>query len=167
MVGLKSQAGFTLVEMSITVAIIGILAAIAVPTFINVLPRVRLNNNTTTLANEVSLSRVRAIAKSTRFRIAFDPAADTYDLQRENAGAWVTMAKNKISGSDLVGVTNLLAANALVADWNGTLSVPFGARGLITLRTPEGSYQKRVVVEASGRVQVERSFDGGASWQGD
>ena len=163
----SGEAGLTLVEISVVIAVIGILAALAMPSVINTMPKVRLNNNAMTLSSEVSLARVRAIAKSTRFRIVFHPAAETYDLQRESGGAWVAMATNKVSGSDLVGTANLLQADTLIADWNGSVNVAFGNRGLITLQTPDGAYRKRIAVESTGRVVVERSFDAGATWQGD
>jgi prepilin-type N-terminal cleavage/methylation domain-containing protein len=160
----RNESGVTLVELSVTVAIIGIVATIALPSFFKVMPKVRLNNDTMLLSNDVSLARVRAIAKSTRFRILFDAAADTYRLQQESGG-WVTVTTNKLGGSDLVSVANFRDANAVIADWNGAMSVAFGGQGLITLRSSDGATYKRIAVEPIGRVYVERSTDGGTTWQ--
>lgn len=161
------EAGYTLVEMAVTVAIVGILAAIAVPTFKGLMPKIRLNNDTMLLSNEVALSRVRAIAKSTRFRLAFSTADNSYAIQRESGGVFSSIATTRLNGSRFVSVANFISANEVIADTNGAMSVAYGSQGLITLKTPDGSIQKRVVVEPVGRVTVEKSPDGGATWMAD
>lgn len=162
------DAGVTLVEVSVTVAIIGILAAIALPSFKGLMPKIRLNSDTMTLSNEVSLSRVRAIAKSTRFRITFSVApTNSYTLWREVGGAFSPITTNKMSGSVLASVTNFTSANEVIADTNGAMSVAYGSQGEIVVQTPDGSIQKRVLVEPVGRIIVQKSMDGGVSWQAD
>ena len=165
---MQSQSGLTLVEVSIVVAILGIVAALAVPSLRATIPKVRLGNATVTLANEISLARVRAIAKGSRFRIAFatapTPAVDSYILQHEVSGAWVPLGTTLLSGTELASVTNFRDANAVIADINGTMSVFFNSQGIVTLTTPDGSHQKRVLVEPVGRVFIERSGDGGTTW---
>lgn len=49
--GLKAMGGFTLIELMITVAIIGILAAVAVPAYQDYVQRGKLQEATTTLSD--------------------------------------------------------------------------------------------------------------------
>jgi Tfp pilus assembly protein FimT len=160
-----SQSGVTLVEISVILAIIGILAALGTASLRGTMPRIRLGNNASTLANEISLARVRAISKSARFRINFAPAGESYTLERENApNVWVGMGTTNLTGTDLVSATNFLDANTVIADINGTMSVAFNSQGVVILATPDGFIQKRILVEPIGRVYLERSGDGGSSW---
>jgi len=168
---IRKVSGYSLVEVMITIAIIGVVAAIAIPSFKGLMPKLRLNNDTMILSNEVSLSRVRAIAKSVRFKVKFNTASNSYALQREIIPTlpalpyFSTITTNNMSGSKFVSVTGFTDADEVIADTNGAMSVSFGGKGYITVKTPDGSIQKRVVVEPVGRVTVERSFDGGTSWQ--
>lgn len=58
------QTGFTLIEIMIVVAIVGVLAALGVPSFLQSLQRYELMQATTTLASRLQSARVAAISQS-------------------------------------------------------------------------------------------------------
>ena len=166
----RAQAGFTLVEVMIVLAIIGIMAAIGIPSFKDLVPRIRLNNNTMVLANEIAAARVRAISKSTDFRITFNPdpantyAIEKYDETAPGSGvwAWQSMGETKMPGTVLVGASGFTTAQ-MVAYASGQVNVPLGGpAAIIELRTERAmDIRKRIRVEPTGRTYVER-WRGGA-----
>jgi prepilin-type N-terminal cleavage/methylation domain-containing protein len=58
------QAGFTLIEVMVVVAIVGVLAALGVPSFLQSIQRYTLMQATTTLASRLQSARVAAISQS-------------------------------------------------------------------------------------------------------
>jgi len=156
MTGLRKQAGFTLVELMVAVAIIGIMAAIGIPSFIGIMPRMRLNSNVMVLSNEIALARVRAISKSTDFRIEFDLANNSYTPAKFQAGAWQSLGTTKLTGSDLINAAGFNVAQTLIAMGNGQVNVPLNSQAVIELRTPDGVNRKQIVVEPTGRMFVQR-----------
>lgn len=57
----KHQNGFTLVELMITIAILAIVAAMAVPSFNSVISAQNLKASTESLASEIKVARTKAI----------------------------------------------------------------------------------------------------------
>lgn len=168
--GLRGEDGFSLVELSVTVAVIGIMAALAFPSLKGVMPRIRLDNNTMLLANEINLVRRQAMAKSADFSIVVNAAADSYTLRKWNeaTSAWQSMGTNKMTGTDIGSVTGFSSADTLVAQAGGTMNVPLTVGGAvnfgyITLQTPDGSQKKRIKVEYLGRISVQKWLVG-TSW---
>jgi type IV fimbrial biogenesis protein FimT len=81
--------GFTLVELMITISIIGILGLLVVPGILNYLPAYRVNSAAKSLATEMNLVRMRAIAHNRVHRVAF---TGTQEIQiwEDDDNDWAT-----------------------------------------------------------------------------
>ena len=72
------QRGFTLVEVMIVVAIIGIFAAIALPNFLSWLPNIRLKAAARDLYSNMHKTRTEAVKTNHDWAIVFDTANNRY-----------------------------------------------------------------------------------------
>ena len=75
---MKRQNGFTLMELMVVVAIIGILSAVAVPNFISYRSNQRLGASAREILAAVKKTRIRAINEQATTVITFDVANDSY-----------------------------------------------------------------------------------------
>lgn len=69
---MRSEHGFTLIEILIVVAFIGITAAISVPVFIESNARNRLWTASEQIGSTIRQARLKAITQNTTYRVAFD-----------------------------------------------------------------------------------------------
>jgi len=71
-----NRRGFTLLEVMVTVVLVGIMAAIAVPSIRAWLPHYQLRMAKNDLVNTLYLGKMRAIATGHRMYVDFDPNGD-------------------------------------------------------------------------------------------
>jgi len=67
-----NRRGFTMIEMMIVIVVIGIMAAMAAPSFLNWIPKMRLKNDAREKVNYLRQARSRAIAENSQYGVYFD-----------------------------------------------------------------------------------------------
>jgi len=78
----KRESGFTLTEMMVTIGILSILAMIAIPSFMTLLPGMRLKSSAREIFMVLNQIKMRAVAKNTTGNIQFTP--NTYTAWLDN-----------------------------------------------------------------------------------
>ena len=74
----QRRAGFTLIELMITLAVLGVLAAIAAPSFSEVLERRKLNGAGEALFANLVFAKTEAIKRNTPVRVTFVGTGTTW-----------------------------------------------------------------------------------------
>jgi type IV fimbrial biogenesis protein FimT len=86
------EAGFTLVELMVTLSIAAILLAVGVPSMVDLIRDARLASQSDQLASTLNLARTEAIKQRTNIKVcpSATPNSDTSTACDAGAGAWTT-----------------------------------------------------------------------------
>ncbi len=76
-----AEAGFSLVEMMMVVAIIGVLAAITLPMSGNAVRYIKVSGDARNLSNATAVTKMRAAAKFTKARLFVDVIGKTFYIE--------------------------------------------------------------------------------------
>jgi type IV fimbrial biogenesis protein FimT len=95
--GKYRSKGFTLVELMVVLCMIAILTAIAIPRFIDALPRYRLKAAARDLYSNMQKAKVKAIKEHKVWGISFDTTAGSYQICYEDGPAPVWASLNDIN----------------------------------------------------------------------
>jgi prepilin-type N-terminal cleavage/methylation domain-containing protein len=131
--------GFSIVELVTAVALMGIVAAIALPSWMRLTPTYSLNNSVRQIQSELHSIKMRAAAEGVAFQMAYSQGATAYTIKR-NAQT----------------VTTKPIAEGTTITKDGVISFsPQGTAGANRVRVRNGSgLCKQVVVSATGRVRI-------------
>ena len=168
MLGRKSRAGgFTLIEIMIVVAIIGIGSAIAVPSYIQWIARSQLRQAASELQSNLVQSRMVAKNRNTAMTATFMKAADGRYSAAFGGGFAPISLPSSVTGGSMILVTGLgppptTAVTDFALSAPGTLgTIQFNQQGLrvaggignqaVTLQSADGTTYS-VVVAPSGKV---------------
>ena len=146
----KRERGFTLTELMVTIVVFAILAAIAIPTFMSLLPGMRLNGAARQVMTDLMAARMKAVSENNRFRVFFIDnhqykiLDDDNNNNAENAGEWT---QTKDIQNEYHDVTFSSSANPIY--------YPRGTAYGTTITLTNSSGSKTVKVAITGRVKIE------------
>jgi type IV fimbrial biogenesis protein FimT len=149
---ISRRTGFTLLELMIIIAVIGILSAIAIPSFLSMLPGMRLNGAARMVAGDLMAARMKAVKLNHKAKVFFDDAyqyricddADKNGTVDDGEGDVVT--RNLQTEYDNVTLSSNLDP---VFSPRGTAN----SFGTVTLTNTSGS--KYVKAAISGRIKID------------
>lgn len=165
----KSVSGFTLLEVMIVVAIIGVMAGIAVPSFIGWIPDYRIRSATRDIVSALQEMKMRAVAENSNTVIIFDLSKHSYETFVDDGGAAGTGTADDYvhNGSEVIlrDIALPLGVEFVSSTFNSSTapySFGFNSRGLpskgatggtITLQN-SNSKTMAVIVNSVGNIRV-------------
>ncbi len=147
---LRQTAGFSLLGQLITLALAGIMIAIAVPGYLKVLPRHRLNGAVRQLTGDLMWARMKAIQRNNRHRIFFlndhqyRLLDDTDNDGAVDPGEWTVTRDLREDYGDVA----MRSTNNPIFSPRGTAS------NLATITLTNAGGAKRISISIAGRVRV-------------
>jgi prepilin-type N-terminal cleavage/methylation domain-containing protein len=168
---MQKSSGFTLMELLVTIGIIAVVSAIAVPNFMSWMPKYRLGNASRDVLAILQKTRVRAVKDNLLCAVQFNVGNESYTaIEDDGAGTadttpadgipdgrgdrifqateTVIAAKSLLAGIDIVSTT--LTGNRVVFDTQGVAS----NAGSITLRNTRGD-SRTIVIEIAGSSRIQ------------
>jgi len=151
----KKVLGFTLTELMITIAILGIVASMAVPSFLSMLEQNRLKEAVESLKSDLMFARTEAIKRSTNLDVSIkiNGSSWCYGIDDDNSACNCTIANDcaikTVDGSQFQGTTVPAGTSTnIVFDFRRGTALAGG----VTIST--SNYSARPRVAPVGRVTI-------------
>lgn len=178
---IAGQQGITLVEITIVLAVLAVMAAIAIPSYVNMLPRIELKRAATELSNAFMDSRMRSVKEVRNYTVSFDLTAETYTVMWPEPDSslcdtppyfpgWagdecrnvITLSKRIDVYADTSdpGVASF-SGNDVIFRPNGTASTAGYEAVYFRNQPPSGERYRVKVLGVTGKISVEK-WKGGA-----
>jgi prepilin-type N-terminal cleavage/methylation domain-containing protein len=146
------QKGFSLVELLVTIGIIAVVAAIAIPQLQSYATNSRLKSAARDVMGDIFLCKERAISENRQYRITFNIGGNTYTI--EQPPGTVIQTKTPTTFGNDIRITNAAfngGGTSVTFLTRGTVS---GLGGNISLANDRGS-AATIRINLTGRTSVE------------
>jgi type IV fimbrial biogenesis protein FimT len=145
------QSGFTLIELIIIIAVMGIFAAIAIPNFLSYMPRHRLNGAARQVMGDLMAARMKAVKLNHSVKVFF--YSNQYKIcdDADNNGT-VTDGEGDVQLRDVQS-----EYSDVTFDLDNTADPVFSSRGTannrkVTLQNSSGA--KSITIRLTGVVKI-------------
>lgn len=150
---LNTQQGFSLTELMIVMALIGILSGLASVNFISQLPHHRLNSAARDLISDLRWARQLALAERQPVSVILDLESERYQIDRKYQPGipigWVRDLQNGRRGFGEIDLVSSSGGRIVTFYPQGTTN----SLTTIILRNESGE-ERRITVVATGRVKL-------------
>jgi prepilin-type N-terminal cleavage/methylation domain-containing protein len=157
----RLQQGFTIVELMTVIVIVGVLAAVAIPSFRDILINQRLAATASDLVSALNIARAEAIKQSQTAKVT--PVTSDWDkgwIVSMTSGSTTTTLRTyeKLDSSIVRDTTSGNGfSNAVTYDPNGfardATTGKFGGSGCLTFKA-DTKRRMSVIISASGRPRT-------------
>ena len=167
---MRKNCGFTLIELMVTVGVVAIVAAIAIPGILGWLPDYRLRRAVMDLEGNLQWTKLQAIKNNRTWAIVFDQPNNIYYICSDNGGnnIWDGPPAPAMSGDDTV------ARTVRLADYNAGVNFTAVASSAVPPNPPSFTFTNRGIAgfnynvsltnkNNSSAYQINVSFSGGVA----
>ena len=165
---MNRTSAFTLIELVVTIAVLGILAAVALPSYKSLIARNRASSDANSLLSLITMARSEAIKRNAP--VVLCKTANGTQCSTSGANSWsggVLVFVDSVTRNQTVDTDEAIIRSELPFTVGTTISntenyVSYSSSGLVNggagtfTITPNGlsTYQKSVVISITGRPKV-------------
>jgi prepilin-type N-terminal cleavage/methylation domain-containing protein len=138
---LDRRNGYTMIELMTVVAMVGILAAMAVPVFLTMTPRLNLKSDARSSLNYLRMARSRSVAENGQYGIFFDSGNDRLIYFKDTANPAAVIYE---AGADSIMDSTVTLHHGVAYN-----SVSFASNAVIFLSNGSASESGTVVINST------------------
>ena len=158
-----AMRGFTLLEMAIAVAVVGLIASIAVPNIISQMPTRKLNETVWNLNAKIRLARTKSMSFGAVTTMSYDAGTRTFTFWTDENGDTVmdnsevmTNTVESTYGISIYTYPSTKNKGQFNPDGSFTGSNPYFNIGLMILQADRAKFKYWVYVWPTGLVTVKK-----------
>lgn len=147
---LNNENGFTIFEVLVVMIIVGILIAVAVPTYTTTIRNMKMNTALTQIVSDLRQMQARSMAKGQQHGIKFTNESNTYETITDGYTANTIEVMNLPEGMSVMYA--LFPSNTIYFERSGAPN----QGGMIKLKHESSYYMRYIsVAGTTGRIKIE------------